>query len=100
MSNAPQIIMPDVGAHNRDLGRSRDRLMRGNTYKDLSTVCLIPTRGVIPARVVQSWFGLMTPMNQKFIRMFMSGMEVGDAYSQAITHILNTPQLCDWPYVL
>ncbi len=96
----PQIIMPEAGIHNQDLGKSRDRLVRGQTYKDLSTICLIPTRGLIHARVIQSWFSLMSPMNQKFIRMFLTGMEVGDAYSQAVMLIRNDPTLATWPYVL
>ena len=38
----PQIILPDVGAHNRDLERTRTRLLKGQSYRDLSTVCVIP----------------------------------------------------------
>lgn len=95
-----QIIIPEIGAHNSDISRSRDRLIKGSSYRDLSTICLVPTRGSIPARVVQSWFGMMTPMNQKFVRIFLTGMEVGDAYSQAIEYIVSEPNLCGWRYVL
>lgn len=96
-----QIIIEDPGGlHNSNFENSRDRLLRGNTYKDLSTVCVIPTRGMIPAKVVQSWWGLMTPMNQKFIRIFVIGMEVGEAYSSAIEQILANPELSKWKYVL
>lgn len=96
----PMIITPEGGIHNANLGASQDRLIKGRTYKDLSTVCIVPTRGVISARVLQSWFSLMTPMNQKFIRMFMVGMEVGEAYSAAIEQILAHPELKKWPYIL
>lgn len=72
----------------------------GRAYKDLSTICVVPTRGVIPAKVVQSWMGLMAPMNQKFTRLFVIGMEVGDAYSQAVETILNHPDLKNWKYML
>lgn len=96
----PQIIIPDSGLHNSNPTLSRDRLVRGSTYRDLSTICLIPSLGSIPTRVVQSWFGLMTAMNQKFIRMFLVGMEVSDAYSQAIEMILANPDLSKWRYVL
>lgn len=96
----PQIIVPDSGVHNTDLGKSAERLMRGSSYRDLSTICLVPTRGCIPARVIQSWFGMMTPMNQKFIRYFLIGMEVGDAYSQAIEQILSDPIISEWKYIL
>jgi hypothetical protein len=97
----PQIIMENPqGRHNSDLGAARARLVRGRTYQDLSTVCVVPTRGVISARVVQNWMGMMTPMNQKFMRLFISGMEVGEAYNQAIEIILNNPDLSTWKYIL
>lgn len=100
MAQQPQIIIPEGGFHNAGLEDSRNRLIRGSSYRDLSTICIIPTRGSISARVVQSWFSLMTPMNQKFIRMFLTGMEVGDAYAQAVEFIANHPDLSQWKYVL
>lgn len=98
----PQIIVEnyDGGYHNKDIEKSRDRLIKGNTYKDLSTICIIPTRGVIPAKVVQSWWSLMPPMNQRFMRIFMIGMEVGEAYNNAIEFIINHPDLSKWKYLL
>lgn len=97
----PSIIMESpetmAGRHNTE---PLDRLMQGNTYKDLSTICIVPTRGMIPARVVQSWMGLMSAMNQKFTRIFVSGMEVGEAYSSAIEQILANPELSQWRYIL
>jgi hypothetical protein len=96
----PQIIMPEGGIHNADLDKSRDRLLRGSSYRDLSTVCLIPTRGQIAARVIQAWFGLLTAMNQKFMRMFLTGMEVGDAYTQGVAFVTSHPELSQWRYVL
>jgi hypothetical protein len=98
----PQIIMDDYtgGYHNRDLEKSRERLLQAKTYKDLSTICVIPTRGVIHYKVVQSWMNLMPPMNQKFIRIFVAGLEVGDAYNSAIEMILANPELSKWKYIL
>jgi hypothetical protein len=55
---------------------------------------------VIPAKVVQNWMGIMNPMNQKFTRIFMIGLEVGAAYSQAIDQILANPELSKWKYIL
>jgi hypothetical protein len=78
----------------------RKRLKEGKQYKDLSTVCVIPTRGSVPARVVESWWNLMTPMNNRFIRMFVQGMEVGSAYNQAVEIILAHPFLKDFKYML
>lgn len=98
---SPQIVMMDnfSGVHNSDLSVS-DRLEKSKFYKDCSTICIVPTRGMIPAKVVQSWMGLMTPMNQKFIRLFIIGMEVGAAYNSAIEQILDNPELQHWKYIL
>lgn len=43
---------------------------------------------------------MMTPMNQKFTRLMVKGMEVGDAYNSAIATILSHPELSKWKYVL
>ena len=87
------------GVHNADLEVSRARLIQGNTYKDLSTIMLIPTRGTIHAKIVQAWWNLMLPMNQKVIRFFIAGHEVGTAYSQAIEQVLDHPDLKGWKYI-
>lgn len=73
---------------------------KSKIYQDLSTICIIPTRGNISAKVVQSWWALMAPMNQKFIRTFVIGMEVGAAYTQAIEQIVADPILRKWKYIL
>lgn len=105
----PQIIIDDLsskGIHNINLDKSRQRLSQIRSYKDLSTICIIPVigkpeaRGFIHFKVVQSWMNLMTGMNQKFVRMFLYGMEVGIAYSQAVEIILNHPELSKWKYLL
>jgi hypothetical protein len=90
----PEIIVGGIeGHHNRSTRRGRD-------FRDMSTVCVVPTRGVIPARAVETWMGLMNPMNQPFTRIFISGMEVGAAYDHAIALILEHPVLSKWKYVL
>jgi len=99
--NDPLIIVGgELGFHNRDLKRAEERLKKGKAYKDLSTVCVVPTRGMIPARVVESWMGLLMPMNQAFVRIFVQGMEVGDAYNAAVETILGHPQLREFKYLL
>lgn len=100
-SASPQIIFEPqtAGFHNTNPG-TRSRLEKAKTYRDLSTICICPTRGNIHAKVVQSWMGLMAPMNQKFTRIFMIGMEVGAAYNAAIEQILANPELSKWKYIL
>ncbi len=89
-----------VGRNNQNLEEKRDRLIRGQSYKDLSTIMIVPTRGLIPAKVVQSMLGMASPMNQKFLRIFVEKMEVGEAYNHAIQLILDNPELSKWRYVL
>lgn len=94
----PQIVIENLeGYHNR---QPYEVNAKKNAYKDLSTICIVPTRGQITAKVVQSWMALMSPMNQKFTRIFMIGMEVGEAYSAAIENILAHPDLSNWKYIL
>lgn len=97
----PQIVIENYqGTHNAELLKSIERLEKGKAYRDLSTVCIVPTRGMIPAKAAQSWMGIISPMNQKFTRIFMIGMEVGEAYDAAIEVILSNPELSKWKYVL
>src|SRR4029077_12967887 len=90
----------DVGFHNDHAKDARARLRAGKAYRDISTIIIVPTRGMIPARAVENWLGLMTPMNQKVVRLFVAGMEVGDAYTKAIETILAHPDLSKWKYIL
>lgn len=98
----PAIIVPEFGIHNRDLQASKKRLMQGQTYKDLSTICIIASApGHKPhPRVLSSWFNMMIPMNQKFVRMWPYNMEVGQAYSATLEAILANADLCKWKYIL
>lgn len=97
----PQIIIdPSHAGYHNSNPETQARLKQAKSYKDQSTICIIPTRGMIPAKIVQSWWGLMSPMNQKFIRIFMVGMEVGEAYQNAIEQILSHPDLSKWKYIL
>ncbi len=91
----------NLGLHNADLAASAERLAKGKTYRDLSTIILCPTRGMIPDRVVQSWMGLIRPMNQKVIGpLFIRGYEVGEAYNMGIQMVLSNPELSKWKYIL
>lgn len=98
----PKIIVPDLeGAHNRNFEAAQDRLRRQGTYRDLSTVIVCPTRGVIPASVVQSWMALIRPMNQRVVGpIFVEGMEVGAAYTCAVEMIMGNTELSKYKYML
>jgi hypothetical protein len=82
------------------LGFERVKHIVGTTYKDNSTVIVIPSRGTMPQKVVQSWLSLIAPMNQKRAILFASGHEVGEAYNAMITEILVNPELSKWKYIM
>lgn len=93
--------LDDIGAHNGQLDQSIGRLIKGNTYKDLSTIWITPTRGNLKPRVVASWMALMRPMNQPFLGpLFIDGDEVGEAYQKGFDMILNHPELQKWKFIL
>lgn len=82
------------------LGFERLEVVHGSSYRDTSTVVVVPTRGLVDAQIVQSWQNLITPMNQPRTWIYARGMEVGDAYNTTIKAILAHPQLSKWRYVL
>lgn len=89
------------GRHNQDLQKSIERLTKGGGYKDLSTVCAIPTRdGNLPAKVATAIWSLMTPMNQKFVKFTVEGKEIGEAYTDVVAMILQNPELSKWKFLL
>jgi len=82
------------------IGYERIKLLHGSTFKDCSTIVVVPTRGLIPIRVLQSWESLLSPMNQKKAKLYATGDEVGVAYNNMINFILNHPELSKWKYIL
>jgi hypothetical protein len=96
----PQFIAPDVGKHNLDVEASTQRVIDSAAWKNLSTIVLVPAGGTVPTKVVASWLNLYSPPNNQIYRMFAVGMEVGEAYSQAIAAILAHPDLSKFKYLL
>lgn len=82
------------------LGFERVDLIPGSTYKDNSTIVLVPTRGTIHHRVAGTLMTMLSPMNQKRSMMFCAGDEVGRAYDRMIKAILADPELSKWKYIL
>lgn len=76
------------------------KIIEGNTYRDLSTIIIIPTRGMIHCKAVGAWWSLLTPMNQKSTKVFAVGMEVAEAYNNMVEQILANPELCKWKFIL
>jgi hypothetical protein len=97
---APQIIAPDYGKHNQMLDEAVRRLDYRGAYKDLSTIILVPAFGQVPTKCVSSWMDLIMAPNNKCYRMWALGMEVGEAFSQAISNIMAHPDLSQFKYLL
>lgn len=98
---------------------------QGDTFKDLSTICIIPIPGPKTEKkflnckkcktkneyqswsfsglhpiFVEAYKRLIRPMNVPFLEMMPSGYEVGDAYTKAIEMILANPQLSKFKFIL
>jgi len=90
-----------AGFHNKNLDQSIARLQRGQTYRNLSTVWITVTRGVLKTKVVSSWMAMMKPMNQPFFGpIFIENEEVGTGYQKAFEMVLDHPELSKWKYIL
>jgi hypothetical protein len=97
----PQLVVQDFGgAHNRDLEKTSARLIKGATWKKQRIVLILPAGESIPAKVALSHWNLMFPPNQGVVRILAQGMEVGQAYTEAIEQVLAHPELSKWEYLL
>jgi hypothetical protein len=94
------IIGIDVGVHNSDLEKTNQRLKKSGSWKKQRVVVLIPAGATIPTKVYLSHLSLIFPPNQNSYRMAAIGMEVGEAFSNAIAEILAHPELSQWEYLL
>ena len=92
----------DFGWHNQQFDATRERLLKGGSYKDLSTVWVMPTKGRhLNVRVVSAIVALQRPMNQIcFGPVFLANMEVADAYNSAVEAILADANLKKCKYLL
>lgn len=102
-----------------------ESLPKGKTFRDLSTIIILPTRGTVEEKkdlickkckhkneyisstihglhpiFVEAWKRLIKPMNVPIIEMMINGLEVGVAYTTAIEQILANPALAKFKYVL
>lgn len=83
------------------VGFKQVKILSGEHYKDCSTIIIVPSRDpMIHHRVVQTWEGLIQPMNQKRAKMFCVNEEVGHAYDKMVEDILAHPELSKWKYVM
>lgn len=96
----PQLVVTDfAGAHNTDKGMGA-RLLKGGSWKKQRIVVVLPADDMIPAKVALSLWNMAFPPNNGVVKILAQGMEVGDAYSQAIEGILAHPDLSQWEFIL
>lgn len=97
----PQLVVQDLGGvHNGDNESTRARLIRSGSYKRQRIVMIVPAVSPIAPKVYLSHVNLGFPPNNGVVRILAEGMEVGDAYSSAISGIMNHPDLSKWEFVL
>ena len=97
----PQLVIQDFGGvHNANPEKTTARLIKGASWKKQRIVVIIPAGESIPAKVALSHWNLYFPPNNGVARILAQGMEVGDAYSSTIEHVLNHPELSQWEYIL
>lgn len=97
----PQLVIQDFGGtHNSDLEATSARLIKGGSWKKQRIVCILPAGAAIASKVYLSHVNLIYPPNQGVLRILAQGMEVGDAYSNAITGVLAHPDISQWDYIL
>jgi hypothetical protein len=95
------LAQDNYGWHNSNLDKSIERIQRGQTYKNLSTIWITVTRGSLKPRVISSWMTLIRPMNQPFFGpVFIENEEVGTGYQKAFEMVLDHPELSNWKYIL
>src|SRR5678815_2281637 len=96
----PQLVGIDSGVHNSDLLKSGQRIIKGGSWKKQRVVMLIPAGNDIPTKVYLSHCSLIFPPNQASYKLAAIGMEVGEAFSNSISEIINHPDLGQWEYLL
>ncbi len=102
MVNGNLVPVEEIVAKERErkLAFERVELFSGNTYKDCSTVIIVPTRGFIHCKVTEAWDNLAHPMNHRHFKVYAKGQEVGRAYTERVQWVLDHPILSKCKFVL
>ena len=94
------LIVQDFGGQHNNSPDTAAKLIKGASWKKCRIVCILPAGEMIPAKVALSHWNLIFPPNQGVLRILAQGMEVGDAYTSAISQVLAHPDLSQWEYIL
>jgi hypothetical protein len=98
----PQIVFSDIiqGRHNSDLEGTTKRLVKSGFWKKQRIIVILPAGHSISPKVSLTHWNLAFPPNNAHVKTLAMGMEVGEAYSQTISHILADKELSTWEYIL
>ena len=96
----PQLVADLSGAHNAALEHSRERIIKGASWKKQRIVLVLPAGDSLPAKAALAHWNMIFPPNQAVVRILAQGMEVGEAYSSTIEQILAHPDLSQWEFLL
>jgi len=95
------VAVPEILQSMQGLGFEKVKHMPGSTWRDNSTLVIIPSREpFVHHKVVTALQQLIAPMNSKRGMWFCTGDEVGIAYNKMIADILANPDLSKWKYIL
>jgi hypothetical protein len=96
----PQLVGLSPGVHNENLDTAAARIMASGAWKRQRVVVILPAAAQMPSKAALALWNLYFPPNNGVVRILAQGMEVGEAYSQAIEQVLANPDLRDWEYLL
>jgi len=112
-SPAPAGFAASEGFHNSKGEETKWRIIKGGSYRDCSTIIVLPTPTDFIHNTVEAAIdGLIKPMNQRVVgpirlhgkepveKIKVVGCEVGDAYNQALSLIAGNPGLADYRFML
>jgi hypothetical protein len=98
---SPEIVMQDFSGYwNGQFEQGRSRVIEGGSWKRQRIVMVIPAGNAIPSKVALALWNLAIPPNNPVIRVLAMGLEVGEAYSNAVAGILGEPSIADWEFLL
>lgn len=94
------VVQDWAGFHNGELEQGRSRVIEGGSWKKQRIVMVIPTGKSIPSKVALALMNLGFPPNNAVVRILAIGMEVGEAYTNAVEGIMSEPSLREFEYML
>jgi hypothetical protein len=95
------VKIADIADSERKRGFELVETLPGSSFRDASTVIVVPTRNeFVHYRVSAAWENMVSPMNQRRAKLYAVGHEVGRAYCEMVQHVLNHPILSHYKYLM